>query len=760
MTGGRPSDRLEPSFGNGQKTMKNLDLASKAPETAATIEPTVKAANEDSPAAGALYRLIARRPSRRIPATALVATLFCLGAMAAYVWGLYGLDGIAMLPRNEIAVIAGAALLPVTLIWLAAYVVWRGQEMKLMAEALARTAIRLTDPADQASEEITSIAQAVRQELDSMKAGLAEALAETTKLNALVTEELDAIERGTGRAEERARVMTELLGKHRENLTELSHALGAESDTIARSTREQVDAVRGLVGQAESTLEQAGARIVTQTETLARVSEAARAGADATATTLDRQASRLEVVANTALGKADALAQRYETQRQTIAEAADRLDTERERLETVFETHRDQLLAADRAMSERTQEIGRAAADLAARLNATFDNAAERAKTLNEAISGDILRVVDEVSEASGSISRSAGAATRAIGATVDELKAATGALSEDVTRAAAEAVGSTTDSIRAATAAMSAEVTRATATLTADISGRAQELRGLVGSAISESDVAAERFNAAMIRLGGAAKEAGRALQDAAGELESRIARMPSEAASSAASLNHVLQDQVSALASIADIVVRHARVLDRSAPALQTPAAATEIAPPPPPRPDLPWPDATRAETPRAAADPSRRWGIPDLLAAAERTPDRGVPPEASPDAVSDNEFHRSSLQVIETLQALAIDLDRALEQSPPAELWQRYQAGERNVFARRLYNIAGRQLYDRIAVKYRGDVEFREHVDRFVSLFERLLASASARDRENILVETYLTSDTGKAYLILAQASGKLA
>ncbi|HUD52165.1 hypothetical protein [Parvibaculum sp.] len=745
--------------------MKNLDLASKAPDVTAGIEQPVKAANEDSPAAGALYRLIARRPSKRIPAVALVASLFSLGAMAAYGWGLYGLDGLAALPRTDIVLAAGIALVPIVLIWLAAYVVWRGQEMKLMAEALARTAIRLTDPADQASGEVASIAQAVGRELDGMKAGLAEALAETTKLNALVTAELEAIERGTGRAEERARVMSELLAAHRETLSELGHTLGAESDTISRTIREQVDAVRGLVGQAEGTLESAGHRIVAQTETLARVSEAARAGADATASTLDRQASRLEVVANTALGKADDLGQRYETQRQTIADAADRLDAQRERLETVLDAHRDQLLAADQAMSERTQEIGRAASDLAERLNATFDTAAERAKGLNEAISGDILRVVGEVSEASGSISRSAGAATRAISATVDELKAATGALSEDVTRAAAEAVGATTESIRAATSAMSADVSRATAALTTDITQRTQELRGLVGNAITESDVAAERFNAAMIRLGGAAKEAGRALQEAAGELESRIARMPSEAASSAASLNHVLQDQVSALASIADIVVRHARVLDRSAPIhIVGPAAgAAEAAPPPPPRPDLPWPDAARSgEAPRAA-DATRRWGIPDLLAAAERTPDREVPPkpgETSPDAMSDNEFHRSSLQVIETLQALAVDLDRALEQSPPAELWQRYQAGERNVFARRLYNIAGRQLYDRIAVKYRGDAEFREHVERFVSLFEQLLASASARDRENILAETYLTSDTGKAYLILAQASGKLA
>jgi hypothetical protein len=34
-----------------------------------------------------------------------------------------------------------------------------------------------------------------------------------------------------------------------------------------------------------------------------------------------------------------------------------------------------------------------------------------------------------------------------------------------------------------------------------------------------------------------------------------------------------------------------------------------------------------------------------------------------------------------------------------------------------------------------------------------------AATARDRDNILVQTYLTSDTGKVYLMLGQATGKL-
>ncbi|HMM13759.1 MAG TPA: hypothetical protein PKA57_03965 [Parvibaculum sp.] len=738
--------------------MKTLELAPKAPEAvneAGTVERPVQAANEDSPTAGALYRLIARRPSKTIPASAAIATLFCLGIMAAYVWGLYGTEGLAGISRGEMTALAIASSIPVLLVWITAFAVWRGQEMRLMADALAQTAIRLTDPADAASGEIETVSQTIRRELDGLKAGLAEALAETTRLSALVAQELETIDRGTERAEARARTMEDLLGRHRESLLEISRALGSESDTISRGLRDQAAAAHGLISEAEATLQGAGARMIEQTEALARVSEAARAGADATASTLDRQASRLEVVATTALAKADVLAQRYDNQRQVIAEAAAKLEAERERLETVFDAHRDQMLAADKAMSERAREIGRAAADLAERLNATFDNAAERAEALSEAVSADILRAVNEMSEASGTVSRSAGAATRAIGVTVDELKSATVALSDDVGRAAAETIGKATEHLRSAMTAMSTDVARASAAMTNDLSARAGELRDLVGAAISESDLTAERFNAAMIRLGGTAREAGRAIHEATGELETRIARMPSEAAASAASLNHVLQEQVSALAAIADIVVRHARVLDRSSPAVAAPTGAL-AAPPAAARREPHWSDAPQPATDRTA----RRWGISDLLAAAER--ERDAPSTAANpagDAASDSEFHRSSLQVIETLQALAVDLDRALEQNPPPELWQRYQAGERNVFARRLYNMAGRQLYDRIAVKYRDDAEFREHVDRFVSLFERLLASARTRDRENILVETYLTSDTGKAYLILAQASGKL-
>ena len=90
---------------------------------------------------------------------------------------------------------------------------------------------------------------------------------------------------------------------------------------------------------------------------------------------------------------------------------------------------------------------------------------------------------------------------------------------------------------------------------------------------------------------------------------------------------------------------------------------------------------------------------------------------------------------------------------------ELWERYRRGERNVFTRRLYTLKGQQTFDEIRRKYQTDSEFRTAVDRYVDDFERLLQDVARNDRDQIMTQTYLTSDTGKVYTMLAHASGKL-
>ena len=56
------------------------------------------------------------------------------------------------------------------------------------------------------------------------------------------------------------------------------------------------------------------------------------------------------------------------------------------------------------------------------------------------------------------------------------------------------------------------------------------------------------------------------------------------------------------------------------------------------------------------------------------------------------------------------------------------------------------------------YRADREFKQTVDRYIGEFERLLEEVSRDDRGQVVARTYLTSETGKVYTMLAHAAGR--
>ena len=97
--------------------------------------------------------------------------------------------------------------------------------------------------------------------------------------------------------------------------------------------------------------------------------------------------------------------------------------------------------------------------------------------------------------------------------------------------------------------------------------------------------------------------------------------------------------------------------------------------------------------------------------------------------------------------------------IDHDAAADLWDRYKRGERNVFTRRLYTLQGQQAFDDIRKKYRADREFKQTVDRYIGEFERLLDEVSRDDRGQVVARTYLTSETGKVYTMLAHAAGPL-
>jgi hypothetical protein len=168
-----------------------------------------------------------------------------------------------------------------------------------------------------------------------------------------------------------------------------------------------------------------------------------------------------------------------------------------------------------------------------------------------------------------------------------------------------------------------------------------------------------------------------------------------------------------------------------------------------------------ARRAEapslSPAQAGGGGRTGWLSDLLTRASQEAEpvarvpaapRDTPPEGTP----------SDRHGIESLDSLAVDIARMIDHDAAADLWDRYKRGERNVFTRKLYTMQGQKAFEEIRRKYRGDRDFMRTVDRYISEFERLLEEVSRDDRGQVVARTYLTSETGKVYTMLAHAAGR--
>ena len=292
-------------------------------------------------------------------------------------------------------------------------------------------------------------------------------------------------------------------------------------------------------------------------------------------------------------------------------------------------------------------------------------------------------------------------------------------------------------------------------------------------------------------------AAEMQRELESTRNELRRGVFELPQETAESAAQMRRVIVDQIEALAELNRIVARHGRNLDAVEPVLhrtrEEPTLAVVGGRSEPPRAPA---DIPRSEMPppsrRVRRSEARAAALPRLPAAHRRNRPRSPPPRQTraaagfrtysiaPHAKSQCAMFRASRPAKRRVtscanspgrarigrratpssrsNSLSVDIARMIDHDAAADLWDRYKRGERNVFTRRLYTLQGQQAFDDIRKKYRADREFKQTVDRYISEFERLLEEVSRDDRGQVVARTYLTSETGKVYTMLAHAAGR--
>jgi hypothetical protein len=108
---------------------------------------------------------------------------------------------------------------------------------------------------------------------------------------------------------------------------------------------------------------------------------------------------------------------------------------------------------------------------------------------------------------------------------------------------------------------------------------------------------------------------------------------------------------------------------------------------------------------------------------------------------------------------LNSAARDIAEAIDGDLQRDLEKRFIAGQGNVYTLHLIDDRARHLPKVIERRYKTERLVRGRVDAYVRLFERLLDTFAETPQGDQLVDASLASESGKLYLLLAQASGRI-
>ena len=200
-------------------------------------------ANDDVPSIGGLIFALQQRPSRTpfLMALAVSVAWFIIGGFFAF--GLISTQvsagGVSGLLGSASALTAAVAILvPIVIFWFLALLVWRAQELRLMASAMTEVAVRLAEPDRLAEQSVASVGQTIRRQVAAMNDAISRAIGRASELEAMVHSEVAALERSYGENEIRVRGLISELATEREalanNSARVSEALKGVGAQVAR----------------------------------------------------------------------------------------------------------------------------------------------------------------------------------------------------------------------------------------------------------------------------------------------------------------------------------------------------------------------------------------------------------------------------------------------------------------------------------------------------------------------------------------------
>jgi uncharacterized protein YjbJ (UPF0337 family)/DNA anti-recombination protein RmuC len=237
-----------PAISPGQPLFDSGDIGAPAADARGFA-----AANDDQQSIGQVLQALQHRPART---SYFVAAVFsaawmigCLALSFAYLGDLGGALGPGHSPIGLAVGLGAAALLPIIFFFGVAHMAWRAQELRLVAQSMAKVAMRLAEPESVARDSIVTVGQAIRREVAAMGDGVERARARATELEALVRNEVAALERTYNDNELRIRGLIQELANQRETLVGQAEQVRAAIGSVHIDLTQDLSTISDLVGQ-------------------------------------------------------------------------------------------------------------------------------------------------------------------------------------------------------------------------------------------------------------------------------------------------------------------------------------------------------------------------------------------------------------------------------------------------------------------------------------------------------------------------------
>ena len=630
-------------------------------------------------------------------AAGILLSVFWVGIAGAFVWGYWG-PVVLALPLTLKAGIAAATLLPPFLFLAIAAALARSAAMGDATRAMLLATERLFAADETAANNAARLARAVRRELDGLNTGLDVAFQRMRTLEGVLEKQISTLDDAGARAQVRGDTIAARLNQESQRIESLG-------DNLTDAAGRAAETVAGRAAQLKATMESAEGTLKMATQSLdvqaAGFRAAITAAADAplgAAKSLEEQAAKIQEVSDAAMGRAEFVLARHEKHRTQMQEMVQKLRDESEVFEAALSQQRAGMESAIDALGGEARKFEMVTGDAERHLELIMANAATRAAQLTGAFAREAERLKD-VSEAAAGV------------------LAALSAALKDAGEGARTLIGESAAQAK-------------------------HDARLLVGEAMAEC----ERLLRASGEMSSEAGKIRTLLTETTRDVEKHLLRLPGLAQEEARRVRQTMAQETEQLLDLSarTMSTLHARSTQKT--------SAPDVRPQPEPESEGLKGLARKLTAKKSPERGNKNWEMKTLLAAAEAGDMR-----ARSTSGIDTSATLGALEL--ALADIAIDL-AALDAAQPGEAdWKRYLAGDRAVFARRLADTIDDQAVDRIATLYRDDSRFHDAADAYLAEFETLLTRAKEGDGGGLLTSTLLSADTGKVYLAIAYALGRL-